>query len=131
MSRQIPDIFKSSGLRSTAQALFYLNALIWLGLAAAGYVRIQQSGALSGLAPLVIAVMMGGNAVAMLLAGLGLSRPHKVFIYFAILLLLVNILLTFTDQFGLLDIITLLIDLLLLALVVLLLVNKVKGENLV
>ena len=126
MSRQIPDIFKSSGLRSTAQALFYLNALIWLGLTAAGYVRIQQSGALSGLAPLVIAVMMGGNAVAMLLAGALAAILATV-----MLLLLVNILLTFTDQFGLLDIITLLIDLLLLALVVLLLVNKVKGENLV
>lgn len=61
---------------------------------------------------------MAGNAAAMLLAGLCLAKPNIIYLYFAIALLVVNILLTFTDQFGLLDFITLLIDLALLSLLI-------------
>lgn len=96
--------------------LFFLNAAIWAALAVVSLARMKDSGAIPLWAALVIAVLMFGNAAAMLASGMLIGRRRKLFYYPALLLLLVNILLTFTDQFGALDLATLLIDLVLLAL---------------
>lgn len=101
-----------------AQALFLLNALVWAGLAAAvalreGGVGLQQAGL-----RWIIAGMMFANAAAMLAAGIGIGRRKGLFYLFALSLLSVNILLTFTDQFGLWDWITLVLDSLLLGLTI-------------
>jgi UPF0716 family protein affecting phage T7 exclusion len=42
--------------------------------------------------------------------GLWVARPFRYYLIFAIAFLAINIILTFTDQFGLLDFITLVID---------------------
>ena len=55
----------------------------------------------------------------MALSAWGLGRGQTIFIYFALAVLLVNIILTFTDQFGLFDFLTLVIDVVLLELVIL------------
>ena len=62
----------------------------------------------------MIGILMFGNAAAMLLAGLGLATRRRLAFYFAIFILLVNIILTLTDQFGALDLATLVIDAILL-----------------
>lgn len=99
-----------------AQALFYLNAVIWLVIGGASLIRLINDDSNQVMVFLVIAVMMFGNAGAMAFSGWGIGRTRKWWYVVAVLVLVVNIVLTFTDQFGLLDLITLIIDLVLLGL---------------
>lgn len=96
-----------------AKGLFFLNGLIWLGLSVAGVLRLV-GGNPATLA--VVSLLMFGNSAAMFLAGLLLGEGRRLGYVFALALLLVNILLTFTDQVGLLDWLTVAIDLILLGL---------------
>ncbi len=112
-------------VRLTAQWLFALNAVIWLAIGAATLLR--QSGRGSSVGIWVLAVLIAGNAAAMAVCAWGLGQRGKLFIYLALLVLAVNILLTFTDQFGLLDLLTLLLDLVILALVLVLFYSKRTG----
>ena len=102
----------------TGQILFYLNAAIWLGLAI--YTLIVMSGRYPGGALMVwiVGLLMLGNSAAMLAAGWFLGTQRRWAWLFGLAVLGVNILLTFTDQLGLLDIITLLIDLVLFCILV-------------
>ena len=93
-----------------AQAMFFLNAAIWILFSVLTLRRMHGSMAW------IIAVLMASNAGAMLLAGWGIRKRHKWFYYLGIAVLAVNIVLTVTDQFGLLDLLTLLIDVTLLVL---------------
>jgi len=68
--------------------------------------------------PVIISILMVVNAAAMVLSGIGIGRQKRVFLFFAILVLLVNILLTFTDQFGFFDLVTLILDFILVFLLV-------------
>jgi hypothetical protein len=68
---------------------------------------------------LVIAVLMLGNAGAMVVAGAGLStRWRRPAYYWGLAVLAINIILTFRDQFGVFDLLTLLFDLALLGLLI-------------
>jgi uncharacterized membrane protein (DUF2068 family) len=106
--------------RRDAQRLFFLNTAIWLVLGYAYLLRLSRAGTAPQSTMLVIAVLMFGNSVAMLLVGWGLGRRNHWLYYFALAVLAINILLTFTDQFGILDLITLLVD---IGIVVLLVLN--------
>jgi hypothetical protein len=97
-----------------AQILFFLNALIWLVF----MLLFLSDSALERFSTFLVSGLMFGNALAMLLAGLGLGWTNRLAYLFALALLVVNILLTFTDQFGLLDFLTLLLDLVILGLLV-------------
>ncbi len=99
-----------------AQALFFANAAIWLVIGAATLARMNAG--LNRMAALIVAALMAANAGAMLVAGIGIGRRRRLFYFFAMAVLAVNIVLTFTDEFGLLDLATLLIDLVLLGLLV-------------
>jgi hypothetical protein len=101
-----------------AQALFFLNAAIWLVFGIWSLVRVagKESGMVVTL--LVVALLMFGNVVAMLCCGWGLAIPRRRWYYLALAVVVVNVVLTVTDQFGLFDLITLLIDLLLLGLLI-------------
>ncbi|MGW8251700.1 MAG: hypothetical protein ACWGO1_13735 [Anaerolineales bacterium] len=101
-----------------AQWLFYLNAVIWLVFGVTSLLRLSSTGSTAYITLLVIAVLMLGNAAAMLLAGWGLGRRSRWLYFFAMAVLAVNILLTFTDQFGIFDLLTLLIDIGVLTLLV-------------
>lgn len=65
------------------------------------------------LAVWVIGLLMLGNVAAMLAAGLYLGTRRRSAWILAQTILAINILLTITDQFGLLDLATVLIDLVL------------------
>ena len=98
-----------------ARILFYLMAATWLVFGVLSLVRLfNRSG--SPLTPLVVAILMMGNVVAMALAGLLLGRPRKLWHLFALAVVLVNIVLTFPDEFGLFDLLTLIVDLVILGL---------------
>jgi hypothetical protein len=100
-----------------ARALFYVNAAVWMLLGAASLVRMAGNSADPGVTLLVVAMLMFGNAAAMLW-GLGLGKQNRLFYFFAIAVLVVNIILTFTDQFGVLDFATLAIDVVLFGLLI-------------
>ena len=93
-----------------SQGLFFLNALIWLAFGT--YTLFGMAGRYPNQIILyVVGVMMLGNVGAMTLSGILLGRQNKWFYYFAIFVLVINILLTFTDQVGIFDLATLVIDL--------------------
>jgi len=102
-----------------AASLFWLNAAIWLIIGVVSLVRVGGSTTISKAIMLVIAVLMFANAAGMLWIGIGIARRRKLYFYLALGFLAINILLTFTDEFGILDLITLLIDIFLLGLLIL------------
>ena len=91
-----------------AQTLFFLNGLIWLALGVVGLVRLAGNPSVT---LWLVAILMFGNVGAMLIAGLWLGQRSRWAFFFALVVLVVNILLTFTDQVGFWDILTVLIDL--------------------
>jgi hypothetical protein len=99
-----------------AQALFFLNTLIWIIIGVISLVRVMDSYPERAVMAAIIAVMMFGNALCMLICGLWLGKPGKASFFFALAVLAINIILTFTDQFGWTDFGTLLIDLTILGL---------------
>ena len=99
-----------------AQSLFGLNAAIWLTFGILGIFRLVRGGSTPTITLWVITVLMFGNVGAMLLAGLWLGKRSKWAFFFALAVLGVNLLLTFTDQVGFFDILTALINLGLLGL---------------
>ena len=95
-----------------AQGLFFLSSLIWLAFGA--YTLLGMAGRYPNQITIyVVGIVMIGNLGAMALSGFLLSKQNKRFYVFALLVIVVNILLTFTDQFGLFDFITMVIDLVL------------------
>lgn len=89
--------------------LLWLNAAVWLSFGLISLLRLGSDGRTSTITLLIMAVLMTGNAAALFLAGCGLDK-HRLFHPFAFIIILVNILLTFTDEFGLFDFLTLLLD---------------------
>jgi len=106
---------KSTTLIRMTQALFYLNAAVWVVLGIASLALIKDGPAYT---PWIIAILMFGNAAALLLCGWGIGTRHNGFLYLALVVMGVNILLTFTDQVGALDLATLAIDVILLGLLI-------------
>jgi hypothetical protein len=103
--------------------LFFVLAAIWLLFGILSLIRMANGVTDQTITMWVVAVLVVANAGAMLVAGLGLRSGHRLSYYFALVLLVANLVLTVTDQFGVFDLITLLID---AALLVLLLVTR-KG----
>ncbi|MCX6029164.1 MAG: hypothetical protein NT169_07650 [Chloroflexi bacterium] len=101
-----------------AQAVFFLNAAIWLQFGVLSLIRMAGGSPDRAITAGIVAILMFGNVAAMLLCGVGLGKQQKRFYYLAVAVLVVNILLTVTDQFGVLDFITLVIDVGLLALLI-------------
>ena len=100
------------------QRLFYLNAAVWVLLGILTLWRMRAGGSFDAVGAIMIGMLMFGNAFILLLAGVGLAERARLTYVFAVLILLVNILLTFTDQVGWLDVTTLLLDLAILILLV-------------
>jgi hypothetical protein len=97
--------------------LFFLNAAIWILFGVWSLLRVASSNPSHTFIPWLVAILMFGNAGAMLGSGIGLKNRQKRFYYLAVVVLAVNIILTVTDQFGILDLITLMIDVVLLGFV--------------
>jgi len=105
-----------TGIKIT-RGLFLLNALVWLALGAHALAGMAERypGRIMAYAA---GVMMLGNAGAMALSGVLLGRLNKGYFYFAIFILIINILLTITDQTGFFDFATLAIDLVLISVLI-------------
>jgi hypothetical protein len=101
-----------------AQALFFANTVIWLLLGITSLGRLAGSSTGQSTAMLMVALLMFGNAGAMLVAGAGIGKQRRPFYTFGLAVLVINIILTFTDQIGVLDFISLVIDVVLLGLLI-------------
>jgi len=99
--------------------LFILLGMIWLVL---GVWSIYRLGQVSNSVPptimWIVAILMFVNAALLIWISWGLGRGSKLYFYFGILLVAGNIFLTFTDEFGVLDLLTLIINVLLLLLLI-------------
>ncbi|WP_420644518.1 hypothetical protein [Candidatus Leptofilum sp.] len=100
--------------------LFWLNAAVWLALAIWTMTAFFNNGARDTLTFLIIGILMLGNAAAFLWCSRAVQKQATWYRFAIMAILAVNILLTFTDQFGLFDFLTLLLDLILLGLVLVL-----------
>lgn len=97
-------------LLKISQTLFSLNALIWVGLGIGTLWRLGDTSPNLRFIMAIMGVMMFGNAGAFLLSAWLLPKKRMPVVIFALAVLLVNILLTFTDQVGFWDWATVLID---------------------
>jgi len=110
-----------------AQGLFLLDGLIWLGLAVSTALWASTSG--SSLY-WILAILMLGNSAVLAVLGLTLRRTRPLIYFLGLAILVVNIVLTLTDQFGLLDLLTLLLDMVLLTLLLATRSLYVRGASL-
>ena len=91
-----------------------LNGVIWLGFGGVSLVRLAGGDTPPTITFWAIAVLMFGNAGAMLFCAFLIGRRNRLFYFFALLVLGVNIILSVTDQVGALDLATLFVDVVLL-----------------
>jgi len=121
---RIQEIFagnqsKGPGWVAAARWLFVVLGVIWLVLGVWSIIRMGQVSSSVPVAVLwIIAILMFINAALLTWIGWGLGRGSKLYFYFGVLLVAGNIFLTFTDEFGVLDLLTLIIDVLLLLLLI-------------
>ena len=101
-----------------AQILFFVNAIIWLLFGVVSLYRMATGESDYAITLLVIAIFMFGNVAAMLVAGFVIRWPQKRWFWLATAVLLINIILTFTDQVGIFDLLTLLLDVVILSLLI-------------
>lgn len=94
--------------RNFIRILFFANALIWLGFTV--NVILDLANKSNSTAIVFIAIFMLGNTGAMLWSGIMLAKPQKWGYYFALAIVFINILYTLFVQFGFLDIITFVLD---------------------
>ena len=109
----------SPHLVTTARWLFVLLGLTWLVIAVMSIRRLEIASSMVPASILwIFAGLMIANGLLLFWIGWGIGRGNRLYYYFGILLLAVNVLLTFTDEFGTLDIITLVLDIALLVLLI-------------
>jgi hypothetical protein len=89
-----------------AQILLLLSAIIWCAFSVWYFARPNTT-----TATIVIAVLMLVNSTIFAVLAWLIAKKNRWVFYFAILFLAVHIVLTITDQFGILDLLVLVIDL--------------------
>lgn len=100
------------------QVLLYLNASVWILIGVYTLWRMSVGGVLDGLSAIFVGMLMFGNAFILALAAVGLAERTRLTFLFAFLILFVNSLLAITDQVGLIDLLSLALNLVTLALLV-------------
>jgi hypothetical protein len=89
---------------SVARALLVANGLLWLGLAAMT-LRGQWAANVAGTpAPTLLVVLMVGNAAVLLGLSRGLRPEHTASLVTAAAWVTVNLILSVTDQLGVMDV---------------------------
>ena len=104
---------------SAARWLFILLGVIWLAFGTSSIARVSDN---SGSVPFtvlwIIAILMFVNALLLFWTDWGIGRGNRFYFYFGLLILAGNIFLTFTDEFGTFDLVTLIINIVLLILLI-------------
>lgn len=105
---------KKGTLLKITQGGFYVNAGVWAALGVLTWLRANNP-----LMVLVVCVLILGNALALVWVGWGLGRRRIFFWLLGVALIGLNFVLTLTDQFGVMDLIVLVLNGALLVLLVL------------
>lgn len=100
------------------QTFLFVNAALWVVIGIYTLWRMSLGGDLDGMSAIFVGMLMFGNAFILALAAVGLGERTRLTFLFAFLILFVNSLLTITDQVGLIDLLTLLLNLVTLILLV-------------
>ena len=95
--------------------LFFITAIILAVFGTGSFMRVNANPGMV-IVYILYAVLMFGDAIAMLVCGLYINRQIRLIYWFAVVVLGLNIVLTIFDQFGLIDLLFLLLNLLTLAL---------------
>ena len=104
---------------SAARWLFILLGVIWLAFGTSSIARVgDNSGSVPSAGLWIIAILMFVNALLLFWTGWGIGRGNRLYFYFGLLILAGNIFLTFTDEFGTFDLVTLIINIVLLILLI-------------
>ncbi len=93
----------------TAQTLFFINTFIWFCLGT--YLALDMLHQNNGLSAVLVGFFFYVNAGAMLVSGMYLGKRETWAYYFSLIILIVNALVTRIGQFGLLDLLELIFDL--------------------
>jgi hypothetical protein len=72
-------IIKPPSKVRAAQILFFLNAIVWLLLGGYTVARLASGATEPSVTMWVVGILVFGNACAMLLAGIGIGRPRRLF----------------------------------------------------
>ncbi|MAT42291.1 MAG: hypothetical protein CL609_08125 [Anaerolineaceae bacterium] len=99
-----------SNLVKISAFLFVLIGLIWFVFSVITLTRASVSSILPTWLIWLLSAMMVGNGLLLIVVSWGIRHQKRRFYWFGLILLFLNILLTFTDQFGLFDLVTLLLD---------------------
>ena len=100
--------------------MFVLLGVIWLLFGVWSITRISAGGGnLSSTMLAIISLLMFINAAVLIWIGWGIGKGYRLYYYFGLLVLAGNIFLTLTDEFGVFDLITLILAVGLLILLIL------------
>jgi hypothetical protein len=103
--------------RNAVRFLFFFNALAWIGFAI--YVVLDMVNNLNQVSAAVfVGLFMLGNAGLMIWSGILLAKPQKWGYYVALAVIFINILYSLSVQFGLLDIITIIFDIIIFVMLI-------------
>ena len=100
-------------LLKLTRILFFLDATFWLVFGALGLTRAMTE---TSDMRLIYSVLMLINAAIMLWLGVTIVRAQNNIFFLAILYMALNLVLTITDQFGWMDVLILLLNLIVLGL---------------
>ena len=108
---------ENNRLIKTAKALFFILAIVWFIFGITAAIETAKLPGASFQILIIVALIYIANAVLMFVAGWGLGKA-AIFYFFGVLLLVMNIFLSATDEFGLADLLTMMLDLVLFIILV-------------
>ena len=106
----------SGKLVKLARSLFFALGVFWIVLGVVSVARILLGPVASSMTAWLVAGLMFPNAAILFWLGWGIGRRSRSFWYLGVLYLAAVIVLTITDQFGILDLAVLIVQALLLSL---------------
>ena len=104
---------QTASMLKTIRFLFFLNAAVWLVFGALSAFRFLDD---NSLMRLIYAVLMVANAVVMAWFGVMIPSGRNWVFFLGILYMAVNVVLSITDQFGWIDALILMLNLIILGL---------------
>ena len=105
-------------LVTALRILFLLNAVVWVVLGAVTLARMASGSPEQASVAGILTALMAAYALVLCFIAWSLGKRKRIFYYFAIAVSVLTILLTFTDQVGLADIIGLVMALVPLVLLI-------------
>ena len=98
------------------RVLLFIDAFIWFCFGT--YLILEMLYFNNGLSTVLVGFFMYLNAAALFFGGVMIERRRQWAYFFTLAYLFINMLLTFSDQFGVMDLVTFMLDLVILAILI-------------